>query len=464
MIDKHLDFARLCHPERSAVRRAVEGSREGFTLVELLVYIAIVGIVVIVAGQAFSNSTKMRVRTQSMLKASEVAENVGALLKEDIAQMGAKSAIDAANSTAEADAFLLKDKVYIDPNYSTSKDYSSFNLEKAKFGTGRDRLTIRRINYNATGGYVRTEEVAWYVKENGVLYRSCKSVDGTADADCSANGVEVEIADGVEKFSVLPSKPGVLEGATALFPNYSDAAQKNFRFIAYENSGEFFLQATSSPVEGGDIVVLSNMTTNYTSDGSAPSNPVKHMFLLAKKVSSPEAATTAWNDCEKFVFHKDVYYEIAFRLTDVDYTSRMFRPGIDHFAVGIREASGSAPIMVPDVPDFLVYPPAHSNDPGSRVVSFMTHGIANSNGEKIDVTACLAFSVSLFSLTIPPISLSDISIREINDGNYKFEETYTTPLAVDKKNVKALRIDVNVKKNGEGGDLRFVVPVPSNGV
>ena len=44
--------------------------RAGFTLMELMVYIAIVGIVVIVAGQAFSNSTKMRVRTQSMLKAS----------------------------------------------------------------------------------------------------------------------------------------------------------------------------------------------------------------------------------------------------------------------------------------------------------------------------------------------------------------------------------------------------------
>ena len=40
--------------------------KSGFTLMELLVYIAIVGIVVIVAGQAFSNSTKMRVRTQSM--------------------------------------------------------------------------------------------------------------------------------------------------------------------------------------------------------------------------------------------------------------------------------------------------------------------------------------------------------------------------------------------------------------
>ena len=100
----------------SCVRKA------GFTLVELLVYIGIVGIVVIVAGQAFSNSTKMRVRTQSMLKASEVAENVATLIKEDVAQMGAKSAIDPTASTASADAFTLKEKVYIDPKSATSGD------------------------------------------------------------------------------------------------------------------------------------------------------------------------------------------------------------------------------------------------------------------------------------------------------------------------------------------------------
>lgn len=45
----------------------------GFTLIELMVYIALLGGIVLIAGQAFSDSTKMRVRTQSMLQASETA-------------------------------------------------------------------------------------------------------------------------------------------------------------------------------------------------------------------------------------------------------------------------------------------------------------------------------------------------------------------------------------------------------
>ena len=87
--------------------------KKGFTLIELLVYIAIVGVVVLVAGQAFSDSTKFRVRSQSMLKAAEISNNAALLIKEDFAQMGAKSTV---SSTAEneSDEISLDRRAYID--------------------------------------------------------------------------------------------------------------------------------------------------------------------------------------------------------------------------------------------------------------------------------------------------------------------------------------------------------------
>ena len=87
--------------------------KSGFTLVELMVYIGIVGVVVIVAGQAFSNSTKMRVRTESMIKANATVEEAGMLMQEDVAQMGAKSAL-VTNNYDRSDETFESSIVYMD--------------------------------------------------------------------------------------------------------------------------------------------------------------------------------------------------------------------------------------------------------------------------------------------------------------------------------------------------------------
>lgn len=453
-----------------ACRKHMSGSRKaGFTLIELLVYIAIVGIIVIVAGQAFSNSTKMRVRTQSMLKASEVAENVATLLKEDIAQMGAKSAIDAAHSDAAGDAFVLMNNAYVNPTDPTvaDRDSSSYVLTKSAFGVGFDKLKILRIRYGDAGEYLSTDSVVWYAKSNKKLYRSCTTLEGGAEDgdDCTEEGVEVEIAEGVESFMILEAKPRVLDDADVLFPHYADASEKSFRFIPYENTGEKFLLADTDPVQGGDEVSLMNMVTNFTSDGTVVANPVKHLFFLAESVAAEGDASQAWKDCKQFTFTKGSTYEISFEMPDMGEQLRMFRPGVDHFAVGIRDVSGVAPALIPDVPDFLIYPPAFDNGTGKRSVSFMTTGVEDGDGVKQNVTACVAFTASLFSPTVSmqPIKLKNVGVRLINDGDYTFDAAYTPNIA-DKKNVKAFRIDLKVTRNGEGTITKIVVPVPSNGV
>ena len=136
--------------------------KSGFTLMELLVYMGIVGIVVVIAGEAFSNSTKFRIRTDNMIKATQEAENVGMLFKEDVAQLGAKSSREAANADAgsyygvkftEVNSHVYMDPENIDVN---KKDSSSFLLEKIK---GFSRLTFRRMRYDDDGHYQAVEEV-----------------------------------------------------------------------------------------------------------------------------------------------------------------------------------------------------------------------------------------------------------------------------------------------------------------
>ena len=79
--------------------------KSGFTLMELLVYMAIVGIVVVIAGEAFSNSTKFRIRTDNMIKATQEAENVAMLFKQDLEQMGAKISKESNGAAGASDVF-----------------------------------------------------------------------------------------------------------------------------------------------------------------------------------------------------------------------------------------------------------------------------------------------------------------------------------------------------------------------
>ncbi|MCQ2122320.1 MAG: hypothetical protein MJY78_10905, partial [Fibrobacter sp.] len=416
----------------------------------------IMGIIVIVAGQAFSNSTKFRVRNQSMIEANAVAGNVGALLKDDIAQIGAKSAIDLTNSTPNGDGFVFMPEVYMDPENSADdkKDSSSFNLTK---GANFDSLTVRRIQYLQTGAYNRVEEISWYV-QNGILYRSCKTIEGTEDgANCPKNkSVIVAMADSVHQFKVIPSKPGVLEtsgvpgAAGLLFPNTSDLADKTFRLIPYFGTDHYsFLTAT--PAEGGSTVSLSGFSTNYKESGEAVADPIRHMVLAGMS-----GGTGDWSGCKKIAFKKDSIYEISFEMTNNEDESRMFRAGIDHFAVGIRTVD-DVPTLVDDVPDYYYYPPQNDKGIGTRVMRFST--------KKEDFQACVAFTFAFFSPTVNMghFSITNLQVRLAGEMNYVFDDTYV-PAIKDKKNVRAFKVDFVVKKNGEAGEASVVIPAPSNGV
>lgn len=423
-------------------------NKKGFTLVELLVYMAIVGIVVIVAGQAFGDSTKVRIRTQNMIKANKEAESVGALIRDDMAQMGAKVAKD-----AEGNVILWKAACMDTAN----GDFSSFNLKANAVKANNDSITFRRMAYDEERA-LRIEEVSWYVQSKK-LYRSCKTIYGTEDPTyCPLSKVNaVEIASDVEEFVVTPAQPGLLGGNDTLFP--VSELNKAFRFV--QMSGNDSVVALSvSPEEGGVNITLSGFATNYRSEGNeASEGDVKNFYhQLFLKETGDDAAD--WKQCKKFKFAKDSTYEISFTMPFNEDHSRMFQAGKDHFAVGIRRVEGSHLLVLEDVPDFYFIPPISKDGVGERKMRFTPHT------ENI-VDACVAFTFANYSPSVGAgsINISNVTVMKIAENNYSFTDSFRTSAldGRDKANVRAFQVRLKVKKNGEEGEAIITAPVPSNG-
>jgi len=450
-------------------RSACDTRKRGFTLMELMVYIAIVGIVVIVAGQAFSNSTKMRVRTQSMLKASEVAENVAALFKQDVAQTGAKSSMEGGGAVGGDNFSAVNNNVYMDPNNTNDekKDYSSFSVTTS--GNFSD-LKLRRMRYDDAGYFVSVEEVNWYV-ESGKLMRSCRTINGAEDAENCRNGTAaeaknraVEIATGVSRFEVTPATPGVAANQVSqMFPpcdvtgNCSDQFQMVSR-VGDENFRDFGIAST----QDHKTITLSTFTTNYnkgTNDENATGRLLNQAFVTDN--SAITSASTWKNSCYRFTLQPQTEYEIMFSLADEmglteNKKARLFVPGRDMMAVGFRYATdGTRPA---EIDDFMFYPPADENAAGARSMRF-------SVSKKIE-KVCLAFSFASYSPVAADgtVTISDLVLKKVESSNYKFDGAGETLNIRDKKNVKAMRMVLNVDRNGESGNDTLIVRIPSNGL
>lgn len=432
-------------------------SKSGFTLMELMVYIAILGIVVIVAGQAFSNSTKMRVRTQSMLKASEVAENVASLFMTDIAQTGAKSSMEAGNVAGGDNFSAVNTNVYMD---AENGDSSSFSVV---LNNGFSDLSVRRIRYDGDGHYVAVEEVEWFV-DGDVLKRSCRTVAGTIDADDCAGGTPeearnraVEIASGVTKFTVTPALPGVTDGTSAqIFPP-CPAGVCSDAFRLMDRTGETnFLGLTISPADDNKVVTLSGFATNYKmdlNDENKNGRLVNQVFVT----ENTDVAGTWKEKCHKFTLEPKQEYELSFSLTDAGSVAekmRLFVPGRDYMSVGFRTAAnGSQPL---DWEDFAFFPPANEDASGTRKMRFnVPNRIQN---------VCLAFSFASYSPIAAKgnLTISEIKLKKVESANYKFNNAAAIA-TVDKQNVKAMQLVFGIKRNGEEGRDSLVVRIPSNG-
>ena len=425
----------------------------GFTLIELMVYIALLGGIVLIAGQAFSDSTKMRVRTQSMLQANQNAGNVSSILKEDITQLGAKSSQEAAAAGASMDNFSTDHihDVFIDPDNADNaqKDSSSYRIGN---NGNLDTLIYKRIRYDQDGHYVAVDSIFWYV-DGGILKRGCKTVSGAEDIDqCpSSSASVVEMAEGVQRFNITAAEPGATESTSHILPS-TDTSVHKFRLVP--RYGDDNLAFTKVEPPNGDLsVVLSGFASNYNFDNQEPvlDGRNSNQVFLAQATD----LSGNWQErCAKITLETNTEYEISFSMPYSSDASRLFCPGRDYMGVGFRYTNDGA--RPNEINDFMFYPPTHAGaSEGARKFRFRTmHKIEN---------VCMSFTFASYSPVVGSgkITLSEVVLKKVESANYTFSGAEIAP--TEKKNVKALRLELTMGVRGESSVLSLIIPIPSNG-
>ena len=448
----------------------------GFTLMELMVYIAIMGIIVIVAGQAFSDSTKMRIRTQSMLRANDAAGKAVMLIKDDIAQMGAKSTKEVTGAAASDGFTEYGSNIYMHPTDAddpTKIDSSSFILSSTTEGTKTfSDIKTRRVRYDSDGKYMSVEEVRWFVEDN-TLKRSCwtvaKRTGLTLDAEdpcvkeSSNEATVVSIVGNVSEFTLRAGEPNVKIEDEQLFPPSGNS------FMLVPRFGETYYNLPTVD-NAGTTTTISGFATNFDKYANqlkvAAENPetVERNQLYAAEYEVANFEVNSWKaycgqDKNKFTFDTLVTYEISFTVLPPALSNKMemFTPGRDFLAVGFRDNNGE---QSNQLKDFLFYPPTtQENEARKRSMRF--------NVGKIVKNQCLVFTFASYSPVTAEGSLiiENLKLKKVATTSYTFGSWNPEAAAniVEKKNVKAFELTFKLADNGEEGVVEETILTPSNG-
>ena len=471
---------------------------------ELLVYMAVIGIIVLVAGQAFVDATKFNVRTRNMITASQQSNDISGLLKEDLAQMGTKSWKEDVSGIA---AFHIDSNVFMSVGPGVSViDSSSYELiREADEERSGDSIRFRKMAYNESGAFIGVQEVTWSLRNynasdsTGTLIRSCKTISGTGTGDCPKDEtVEVTVAEDVSKFFITPSIPGPAEVGSSsstvlgedgmIFPEPGSSSSAGIQFRLLPRSGNhtdvasgksYRFVGSVSPTNGGETITVSNMETNFSESGT-PVSVHKVTSLYVAEVAETPAGPAGpagptppagpigpedWKTkCYEFTFKPGDVYSFEFRLSYMTNNMRLFQPGKDLFALGLRKKTDGSRIATAKVNDFMIYPPTSMKATQYRYGKFSVAGTA-------PVKACLAFTIALYS---PLTDEGSISIKKFH-VNKELAETYHFPTGAgfysynpvdpeDKKLVKAFMIRMEVNSHREKSVLETEIHVPSNGV
>ncbi|MCL2206746.1 MAG: prepilin-type N-terminal cleavage/methylation domain-containing protein [Fibromonadales bacterium] len=456
--------------------------KHGFTLIELVVYMAILGFIVVVAGRVFSDSTAMRVRSQNMVKVAEEVGKTANFIAQDISQMGAKAWMKDSSSV------IYDDKLYMGPD-----DKSSFKLSR---GEKFDTLAFRRPAMDGDGSFLCAMEITWFVNDKHELYRTCESTPPSGClAECPYKDT-VLVAKNIRKFSFYASAPGSSPGAGtsagALSPDtvFPTPFTSSFNLISAADGGNVI--AISPASQSFARVSFSRFPARNIMDTQNQGNDKYHEVYLTEAGSN-------MSNCLEIPIKKSESWVVEFNMpfpaggsgddARLDSSSTQILPHKDHIAVGLRKVQGNLGTAINNVspyvsPDVVFYASVDASaEAHSRYAEFFAKEDAKP-GDKICVALIFSFynpmagdGMLTFSnfLVYKKPTASYHFVKESNGYESGFAEIYATEKSYadklkHKRNVKAFELLLEIDHNGEvagtysKGETGMAVLVPNNGV
>jgi hypothetical protein len=464
---------------------------------------AIMGFIIIVAGRVFSDSTKMRVRSQNMIKNSEEVGRVSNLIKEDMSQMGVKAWGQSVNNEyAVYNVGKNNPKIYWNATSTPGTgDSSSYALKHNKRAneTFRDSIAFRKAAFDEQGRFLGIREIIWKVTNDSLLLRRCATIHKCAASPSNAvcgpidndlvvcpektsakDADSVLIAKNITNFNIIPSKPGMAGNTTdTLFGKSTD----KFRLLSRTPSTGDIKEITNIDPGTGTETTVSNFAQNNTETGKS------HNQLYLS-----EYLKTDYKDCKKLTFIKDETYAIEFKMpfsilstaadSQLVLNSTQFVPGRDHLAIGLRTAGVVSPTPPPGAPKDILFYPAQSAEAAD-----LARHIEFSVSQNLE--ACVAIIMAYYSPTVSTgqfsgaggkLKFSNFKIfrkadetfnfpKSASDADYGTEAiTNLTERIKQKTNAKAFELILEIENKGEKSGTSsskgkgMVIITPNNGV
>lgn len=422
-------------------------AKQGFTLIELLVYMGLLGIIVVIAGKAFTDSTGFRIRTEGMLKGHAEAQDVAGILREDLNQMGAKTSFETSGAVVQSDVYFT----------TSETDKSSFSLSK-----NRDTIVFNKIVYDESGSARYVQRVSWMFADNDGLYRACKTLwpSDASPAECrSEDSAPILMSDKVKSFRLWPGTR-LEDGESGTEDVFAQGTSFTLAPRTNSTSSTFYIMPVLTPDESGTSVDVRGLQTN---DGHHGTRLATQLYLL--EGGSSTISAEAWNSCRTFTFEEFTTYAVSLNISSSCRTSSPnymcdFQAGVDHIGIGFRTPEGT---LIPGINDFMTYPTQSIS--GVEVARYAEFSVSN----KIE-NACLAITIALYSPEVYKgnFSISNISIFKRNASEYVFNESfgsasYGVSPDEDKNNVKAFKLEMDVTVNKETSHVENIILTPNNG-